>query len=160
MPDDQIEFRSTDLYEQDFFAWTQQQAQLLRDGRFSELDLENLIEEVACVGRSERKEINSRLKIIIAHLIKWRFQPGARSPSWRGTIDEQRSKVAAVLSASPSLKRYPGERLKLDYLSARLLAAKETGIDFSIFSEDCPFTIEQILDENFWPKEVGLYDQS
>ena len=152
--------RPNNLYEADFYVWTREQSELLRQKRFDDLDLENLVDEVASVGASLKKEIRSRLKVLIAHLLKWRFQPGARSPGWRGTIDDQRSELADLLADSPSLKRYPGENLEKCHLSGALLAAKETGIDFSLFPEKCPFTIEQVLDAKFWPKEVGLYDQS
>ncbi len=160
MPKSTVMTRPNDLYKVDFYAWTQQQAELLREKRFDDLDLENLIDEVASVGGSEKREVESRLEVLLAHLIKWRFQPGARSPSWRSTVGEQRQRISKILKSSPSLKSYPGGELELAYLSGRLLAAKETGIDFSLFPETCPFTIEQVLDENFWPKEVGLYDQS
>jgi hypothetical protein len=160
MPKSTVTTRPNDLYERDFFAWTQHQADLLREKRFDDLDLENLIDEVASVGGSEKREIVSRLKVLVAHLIKWRFQPGARSPGWAGTIREQRDRLRMVLDMSPSLKNHPVENLDHAWLSGRLLAAKETGIDFSLFPEKCPFTIEQVLDENFWPKDAGLLDQS
>ncbi len=160
MDDTKVKALPNDLYEADFHAWTQQQAELLRQKRFGDIDLENLIDEVASVGASQKKEIRSRLKVLIAHLLKWRFQPGARSPGWRGTIDDQRSELAELLEGSPSLKHYPADYIEKCHLSGRLLAAKETGMDFTLFPEKCPFTIEQVLDEGFWPKEAGIYDQS
>lgn len=149
------------LYEEDLFLWVQEQARLLRERRFDELDLDNLIDEVKGVGGSERSEIENRLTVLAAHLLKWRMQPGLRSSGWRGTIVEQRRRLARALKASPSLKAYPAEVFQdFVYLSARLEAARETGIDFTLFPETPPFTIEQALDDDFLPKEPDLYDQS
>lgn len=148
------------LYERDFYEWSRHQARLLREGRWDELDLENLVEEVESVGRSQKKEVYSRLKVILAHLLKWKYQPGARSSGWSGTIREQRSRLALTLRDSPSLHRQPHEILDQAYLSARLLAANETGIDFTLFPEACPFTAEQAMDDEFWPKQPDLLDQS
>ena len=149
-----------DLYEHDFYAWTQEQAQLLRERRWDKLDLENLAEEVRSVGGSEKREIRNRLVKLIAHLLKWKYQPGARSPNWGGTIREQRRGIRAVLRDSPSLRRYPNEVFEEQYLGARLEASAETGIDFTLFPEEPPFTVEQALDDDFLPKEPDLYDQS
>jgi hypothetical protein len=150
---------SNSLYDEDFLEWTQQQANLLRERRFADLDLENLIDEVASVGRSQRREVYSRLEVILAHLLKWKFQPGARSSGWRGTLREQRARLAMVLDESPSLKGYPDEIFRDAYLSGRLLAAKETGIDFTLFPEQSPFTPAQALDDDFLPREPDLLDQ-
>ena len=152
--------KADDLYEADFYLWTQAQADLLRQRRFDELDLENLIDEVASVGGSERREVRSRLIVLITHLLKWKYQPGDRSSGWMGTIDEQRDGLQQVLKESPSLGRLPAELFDRCYRSARLDAAKQTGIDFTLFPEAPPFTIEQMLDERFLPKEPDLLDQS
>ena len=149
-----------DLYETDFYAWTQEQARLLRERRWDDLDLENLIEEVESVGRSDKNEIRSRLVVLVAHLLKWRYQPGIRSAGWRGTINEQRYRIAQIVGDSPSLRSYPRSVLIEQYLAARLRASSETGIDFTIFPEQCPFTAEQVLSDDFLPKEAGLLDQS
>lgn len=146
------------LYSRDFHAWTKEQARLLRARRFEALDLDNLAEEVEAVGRSERREIENRLRVLVAHLLKWRYQPGARSAGWRGTIAEQRARLSRVLADSPSLRSFPSEAFDLAYLSGRLLAAKETGMDFALFPETPPFTLEQVLDEAFLPVEPGLID--
>lgn len=148
------------LYEIDFFAWTQEQARLLRERRWDDLDLENLIDEVIGVGASDKRQIQSRLKVILAHLLKWKYQPGARSSAWRGTLREQRDRLRDLLEDSPSLRPYPATVFDLAYLSARLLAARETGIDFTLFPEHPPFTLEQALDDDFLPKEPDLLDQS
>lgn len=148
------------LYDTDFFEWTQEQARLLRERRFADLDLENLIEEVEGVGGSDKQQIENRLTVLLAHLLKWKYQPGARSPSWQGSIREQRRRIRAVLKHSPSLRSYPALVFDDQYLGARLEAASETGIDFTLFPDLCPFTVEQALDEAFLPKQPDLYDQS
>lgn len=150
---------ATALYETDLHAWSEAQADLLRKGRFEELDLPNLIDEVRGVGGSEKREIESRLDVLIGHLLKWKFQPGARRNSWTATILEQRMRIARILRGSPSLKRYPREVFGECYLSGRLLASKDTGIDFTLFPEAAPFTVEQALDLDFLPAEPGLLDQ-
>ena len=147
-------------YERDLYLWTQEQAELLRQRRFDELDLENLIDEVVGVGGSQRQEIESRLDILIAHLLKWKYQPGARSSSWQGTIREQRKRLARLLGASPSLRTYPAEVFGECYSSARLVAAEQTGMDFTLFPATPSFTLAQTLDERFLPKEPDLLDQS
>ncbi len=147
-----------DLYDEDFYAWTKRQAELLRERRFADLDLENLIEEVESVGGSEKREIESRLDVLIGHLLKWKYQPGARSNSWRRTIGEQRRRLAKALSASPSLKNDPAEIFETCYLAGRLLASSESGIDFTLFPELAPFTVGEALDDNFWPREPDLLD--
>jgi len=149
-----------DLYEADFYEWTREQARLLRERRWDDLDIENLIDEVEGVGKSDKRQIQTRLKVVLAHLLKWKYQPGARSAAWRGTLREQGQRLQAVLDDSPSLRSYPGEVFQLAYLSARLLASKETGIDFTLFPEDPPFTLEEALADEFLPKEPDLTDQS
>ena len=146
---------SNDLYAADFFAWTQRQAKLLRERRWDDLDLENLVEEVESVGRSDKREIRSRLVVLLAHLLKWKVQPGARSNSWSATIREQRREIARVVEDSPSLQRYPAEHVYDEYNGALLLASKETGIALDLFPETCPFSVAQVLDPDFMPWEPG-----
>jgi hypothetical protein len=143
-----------DLYETDFYVWTQQQARLLRERRWADLDLENLAEEVESVGRGDKREIRSRLKVLIAHLLKWKYQPGCRLPSWTNTIWEQRSEIDELLKDSASLRPYPADVFLDQYLGARLRASRETGIALDL-PEECPFTIEEVLDVDFFPEEPG-----
>ena len=143
--------RPEHLYEEDLALWAEEQARLLEERRFSQIDIINLIDEVRSVGASQKSEIRNRLKVLVAHLLKWRFQPGLRGPSWANTIRNQRLKLGEVLSDSPSLRRYPAETLSRIYVSGRMLAAKETGIDFPLFPATCPFTIDEILDDDFLP---------
>lgn len=156
MPKTLTEPPSNDLYQTDFFAWTQQQAALLRERRWEDLDLENLIDEVQSVGRSDKREIESRLEVLLAHMLKWQYQPGRRGSSWTSTILEQRRRLEGLLSDSPSLTMFAAEGVAEMYLAARLLAAKETGIAFGLFPEECPFTPEQVLDPEFFPEDRAI----
>jgi hypothetical protein len=148
------------LYETDFYAWTQQQAKLLRAGRWKDLDLENLIEEIESVGRKENNEIRSRMVVILAHLLKWRYQPGRQGASWRRTLFEQRARLAQIIEDSPGLRDQTRRALDLAYSGATSLAERETGIDVTVFPEKCPFTVEQVLDQEYYPPDLGLDDQS
>jgi len=145
-----------DLYEIDFYAWTQQQAQLLREHRWSDLDLDNLVDEVSSVGSSEKREIRNRLAVLIAHLLKWQYQPGRRASIWTSTIMDQRRQLADILEASPSLNSYFREQVSSRYTSGRLEAAKETGIAFGLFPEQCPFAPDQVLDIDFLPEDRSI----
>lgn len=138
-------------FEADYALWCVEQAALLRKGQVDQLDRENLAEEIESLGRSDKKEIESRLQVLLIHLLKWKFQPEGRGGSWRGTIREQRSRLAKSLAESPSLKNYPAEILAEEYLIARLKAAGETGLDENMFPHLSPYTIDQVLDLEFLP---------
>jgi hypothetical protein len=144
----------SEVYNQDFYAWAMQNAQLLRQGRLSEIDIEHIAEELESMGKSERRELINRLSVLLAHLLKWLFQPELRSNSWKYTIEEQRRAVADVLEDSPSLRHELEDRLIKAYANALLQGARETGMDKTHFPELCPFSLEQILDKDFWPAKV------
>lgn len=151
---------SNSLYETDFHEWALQQARLLREKRFDDLDLENLVEEVEDVARSDKKEIERRLVVLMTHLLKWKYQPGRRSSSWQRTIRDQRSEIQQIVESSPSLRDFPREACLTRYLAARLEAAEETGIDFTLFPEECPFAVEEVLDPEFMPLQPDLIHQT
>ena len=145
-----------DLYERDFFAWTKHQAGLLqrlsRGERVNDaLDAANLAEEIESLGRSEKREISSRLRVLLAHLLKWRYQPERRGESWTSTIGQQRQDTEAVLEDSPSLRPTLPEIMIAAYRRARGDAARETGLQPTTFPELCPWTPEQVLDLDFFP---------
>jgi hypothetical protein len=144
---------ANDLYETDFYAWTQEQARLLRERRWADLDLANLVDEVEGVGKSEKREIRSRLEILIAHLLKWKLQPGGRGSSWRATIFEQRQQISDIVHDSPSLQEFQRKQVCAVYRAARLLAGKETGIAFGLFPDQCPFSTNEVLDPEFFPED-------
>lgn len=137
-------------YEHDFYAWTQEQAELLRSGKHSALDIENLVEEIESMGRREKHELISRLAVLIAHLLKWQYQKALRSRSWTLTIREQRDEIIEHLEENPSLIPKLEAGLKKSYRRALLKAEKETGI--GSFPEECPYSLNQILDAEFFPK--------
>jgi hypothetical protein len=139
------------LYERDFYAWANEQASLLRAGRLAEADLENIAEEIESMGRSEKRELVSRLKVLLAHLLKWQFQPERRGNSWRLSIEEQRREVTNHLADNPSLKDRLGDAVTSAYASAILVARRETGFDRKTFASVCPWSFEQMMDDDFWP---------
>ena len=139
------------LYEQDLFAWTQQQVNLLTHQRWHELDVENLIDELEGMARRDRREMINRLIILIAHLLKWKFQPDHQSGSWRGSIQEQRLQLNGLLEDSPSLHQQFIESLEKAYPQAIKLASKETELPTTKFPNECPYELAQLLDEDFLP---------
>jgi hypothetical protein len=141
------------LYERDFHAWLKDQAAKLRARSHNELDWDNLAEEIDSVGGSERREIRSRLARLVQHLLKWQFQPGRRSESWRITIGEQRTFIPDVIEDSPSLKGFPAEIFEKAYAAGRRDVISETGMLAKIFPVEPPFTVDQALDPKFWPGE-------
>lgn len=138
----------TPAHDHDFYAWTQNQAQLLRGGQFDGLDIQQIAEELEDMGRSEKRALESRLEVLIMHLLKWQYQPNLRSRSWQLTIREQRLRVQNLLEDNPSLQPYLSQRLDKIYGLAVIAAERETGLN--LFPETCPYEIEQILSENFF----------
>ena len=139
----------TDGYETDFHRWAETQVGLLRSRAANRIDWDHIAEEIADVGRSEEREVESRLAIACQHLLKWEFQPHHRSNSWRGSIAGARTEIARVLRRNPSLKSYPATVLADAYRDGRDVAEAETGLlDLPAV---CPWTIEQVLDRSFWP---------
>ena len=138
-------------YEKDFYSWTQEQAELLKHGRFSELDIDNLIEEVESMGRSEKRELESRLTILLLHLLKWKYQEVRRGRSWQLSIDEQRIQFCKTLNENPGLKPALDEIIKDAYKLALIKAARETKISKAVFPECCPWTLAQFIDDGFYP---------
>ncbi len=139
-------------YEEDFVAWAAETAQLLLERRFDEIDIESLAEEVQAMAARDRRELESRLAVILLHLLKWKCQPEKRSGSWDSTILTQRADLRRLLRQSPSLKREVAEAVKEAYPDAVGGAAKETGLRVTTFPSDCPFSPEQILDPTYLPE--------
>lgn len=146
------------LYETDFWAWTQEQANLLRHCQWNQLDLPNLIEEIESLGRKERQELRNRLSILIGHLLKWEYQSEQRSRSWMVTIRVQRRETLILLRENPSLKPYLEEALHDAYTNGRDLASGETNLPLSTFPKECSYTLEEILSEIFYPGEPTTDD--
>ena len=143
---------NAELYEQDFFEWSQTTAALIRAGKWDDLDREALAEEVESLGKRDRRELGSGLQTLLMHLLKWRYQPSERSGSWRGTIRTARREITAVLADSPSLRRQVPGMLTTGYADARLDASDDTGLPLVTFPDTCPWTPAQVLDADFWPE--------
>lgn len=140
------------LYDEDFFAWTVEQARLLRAGEFAAIDVDNLAEEIESMGRRDRRELKSRLSVLVMHLLKWSKQPGLRSRSWSATIREQRRQIEQILDESPSLRPFINEALVEVYDGARESAIAETGLADDTFPATCPFSFDEVLARAFLPE--------
>ncbi len=150
--------QTTTLYDQDFYAWTQRQVALLRTGQLGELDIENLIEEIKSLGRQERQELCNRLGVLLGHLLKWHYQPEARSKSWAATIQEQRRRIQRHLKENPRLKPYLQEAINLGYEDGLDLVNRETPLDPNQLPQTCPFSEVEIFEEPVdWQPSRPLY---
>ena len=144
---------STVRYEADIVAWANEQARLLRAKQFDLLDLEHIAEEIEDVGKSEQRELASRTAVLLAHLLKWEYQPERRGSSWRETIDTQRERIERRIRTTPSLKASLADA---DWLADAWddgvdLAIQETGMARKVFPKSCPWTAERILSRDFLP---------
>jgi hypothetical protein len=140
-----------ELYDRDFLEWTRCNAALLRAGRFREADIEHIAEELDDMGRSEQRELESRLQILLKHLLKWQVQPERRGRSWEATIRVQRLEIDRLQRRMPSLRNLLAEGIGEVYPAAVIKASLETRLPESSFPKTCPFTVEQILDEGYFP---------
>lgn len=138
-------------YDEDIVAWAEQQAALLREGRFAQLDLVNLAEEIEDVGKSEQRELANRMALLVAHLLKWQMQPGRRGASWEITIRNQRRGIERRINETPSLRpRLNDPAWWADiWDDATAQAALETGL--ADFPEICPWSAAQVLDQKWKP---------
>jgi len=132
-------------YDQDFFQWTQETARAIQEGRFSEIDRAALADEVESLGKRDRREVGSRMAVILMHMLKAKYQPEKESNSWRATLLTQRRDLAKVLADSPSLRPQTAVLLAEAYQDARIDAAAETGLAIETFPEASEWTVEQVL---------------
>jgi len=140
------------LYDSDFYAWANEQAELLRAGKLAQADIEHIAQEIESMGKTEKRELASRLKVLILHLLKWRFQPLKRSASWEVSITVQRHELADHLDDNPSLKPLIGAMVAKAHGDAVLGAMLETGLPKSAFPDACPWSFEEMMAEDFWPE--------
>ncbi len=143
---------TSNLHDLDFYAWTQQQLDLLKAGQWSEVDVESLIDEIESMGASERRALVNRLAVLLAHLLKWQHQPSYRGRSWQLTLKEQRRRLQRLLRDNPSLHARLSDFLGDAYGDALLLAARETGLDEAVFPAECPYTPHNILNPDYYPE--------
>jgi hypothetical protein len=140
-------------YDKDVVAWAHEQAQLLRSGQLSDLDIEHIAEEIEDVGKSEQRELANRMAVLLAHLLKWEFQPDVRSSSWEATIHTQRNSIERRIRKTPSLKASLSDA---DWWAdawddAVNAASKETGMAYTDFPDVCSWSQEQVMDHHFLP---------
>ncbi|MGI0479300.1 DUF29 domain-containing protein [Geminocystis sp. CENA526] len=136
-------------YENDFYGWTQQQVKFLRNKEINLLDWANIAEEIEAMGKSEKRELESRLEVLIMHLLKWQYQPNLRSRSWQLTIKEERLRLEKLLKENPSFKAILEDTKEKIYPLAVISAEKETGLSY--FPESCPYLLINILSRDFLP---------
>ena len=140
------------LYDQDFHAWANEQVGLLRAGRLSEADIEHIAEEIESLGKSEKRELVSRLRVLLLHLLEWRFQPSRRGASWEGSIINTRDELDDHLRDNPSLKSQVTDTLEVAYRQAVVDAVTEMILKKTIFPQTCPWTFDEIMDPTFYPE--------
>jgi hypothetical protein len=143
----------TARYDADFYEWAKEQAAALRERHYELLDFENLAEEIEGLARSDRRELENRLMRALVHLLKCQFQAARRSRSWEATLVVQRTRIEVVLRDSPSLRRELPQLVEWAYTSAQRIAAKEMRLEqwSERFPPTCPWSVEQILDADFYP---------
>jgi hypothetical protein len=142
---------SNTLYDQDFFAWANEQAALLRAGRLAEADIDHIAEEIESMGKTEKRELVSRLTALLLHLLKWQFQPDRRGANWEATIAVQRDDLADHLIDNPSLQAKLPEAVASAFSKAVIMTYGETGLRAQTLPTICPWPCEQIMDPAFWP---------
>jgi hypothetical protein len=138
-------------HDEDFYGWAMANASLLKQGKYQEVDMEHIIEELEEMGGSNETQLINRLAQLIFHLLKWEYQPDFRGRSWHGSIKEQRKRTRILIKKNPSLKSKVNDSLIDAYDIAFSLAEKETPIDLKLLPSECPYTFEQIMDEAFFP---------
>ena len=136
-------------YQSDIYSWSQEQARLLREGQWALVDRDNVAEEIESLGRTEFNRLESALRVLLLHMLKWEHQPQKRSRSWVLSIKEQRLAIEDVLADNPGLKPRIGEALARAYRRARIEAAKETGLDEAKFPETCSYSLEDVTTRVF-----------
>jgi hypothetical protein len=142
----------SETYDRDFYAWANEQAALLRAGRLSEADIAHIAEEIESMGRTEKRELVSRLAVLLLHFLKWQFQPERRGTSWTASIKVQRNRLADHLDDNPSLKAILPQSIVRAYEDALLEAEAESRLPGSTFQALCPRSFTQIMDPAFWPQ--------
>lgn len=140
-------------YETDVIAWANEQAGFIRAGRFDLLDIEHLADEIEDVGKSEQRELESRMSVLLAHLLKWKYQPERRGNSWQATILTQRTNILRRIKKTPSLKSALVDAEWWDSVwdDALALAAQETHYALAAFPSSCPWDFATITSDEFWP---------
>ena len=140
------------LHTHDFYAWANEQAKLLRAGKLEQADIPNIAEEIESMGRSERRELISRLTVLLLHLLKWKYQPALQGKSWEISIREQRRRTLSHLDENPSLNATLDEIMRVAYNDAVGDAELQTGLDQSAFPSVCPWSLDSIFLDGWLPE--------
>ena len=138
------------LYDKDFYAWANEQAALLREGKLAQADIEHLAQEIESMGKTEKRELVSWLRVLMLHLLKWRHQPFKRSASWEVSLKVQRHDLVRHLKDNPSLKPLVPDIVNDVYEDAVLDSMLETGLPELAFPETCPWSFDEMMDEGFF----------
>lgn len=136
----------------DFYGWAMENAQLLRQKKMDEIDFENIAEELESMGASEKRELISRFAQLLMHLLKGHFQPALQGKSWEITLREQRRAVRRLIKENPSFKSKISDCITDAYEDAIDMSIKETGLDEKTFPTECPYTFDQIMNDQFYPE--------
>ena len=136
-------------YDRDFYSWSLEQARLVRESRWDAVDRENVAEEIESLGREQFNKLESALRVLMMHMLKWDHQSDRRSRSWSISIRQQRLEVEDVLADNPGLKSRIAEAIARGYRKARLEAAKEIGLDEATFPDACPYSWDDIVSREF-----------
>ena len=139
-------------YNDDVLLWSREQAELLRSGQFSKLDIEHLADEIEDVGKSEKRELASRMAVLLAHLLKWQYQPSRRGRSWQTTIRTQRAGIAAAIEDTPSLKAVllDPKWARTTWADAVDQATREADLDIDL-GDTCPWSFDEVLTNQWYP---------
>lgn len=136
-------------YDRDFYSWSLEQARLVREGHRQAIDRENVAEEIESLGREQFNKLESAIRVLLVHLLKWDHQPQRRSRSRTLSIDAQRVELDHVISDNPGLKPRIAEAIGRAYRRARIEAAKETGMEKTAFPDKCPYSWDEIVSRDF-----------
>jgi hypothetical protein len=136
-------------YDRDFYSWSLDQARLIRESRWDGVDRENVAEEIASLGREQFNKLESALRILVLHILKWDYQPAMRSRSWVLSIETQRLEIEDVLGDNPGLKPRIAEAITRAYRKGRLEAARETGLEKDAFPPVCPYGLADLTERAF-----------
>ena len=138
-------------YDQDYCLWLEHTTQLLKQGKFSGVDIPNLIDEIEGLAQNQKQALKSNLRVVLIHLLKYQYQPEKITNSWVNSINEHRDRIYDILDDSPSLYQYIRDEFSRVYARARKRASRETQKPLDVFPIESPFTIEEVLDEDYFP---------
>lgn len=145
---------NTPEHDKDFYGWAMQNASLLKQGRFSEADMDSIIEELEEMGGNNESQLINRLGVLIAHLMKWQFQPDLQGNSWSSTIKEQRHKIKRLIRKNPSLKPKIAEAIEEGFSDSKIIIEKDASLILNMLPTECPYNFEQLMDDSFYPNEA------